>query len=736
MARIRGTVESIIFQNSENWYTVLDLDCDGKLTTAVGTFPPVSEGEELIMEGEFVQNKKYGEQFAATDVRAVAPESKDGIARYLSGGQFKGIGPVTAAKITEKFGASTLKILETQPERLSEVSGITKKKAAEIGETYKKVKFMRDAILFLKKYSVSTGLALKIFNAYGQETEKVVTNNPYAMVEDIDGVGFLTADKIAGSIGIRADSEFRIRAGIAYVLKEASKRYGHTYLPADELKAETVRLLNLDDVRKYTEALDAMTISGSVIQTDDGIAPSNLYYLEKNIASKLVKLLHESEEIHLDIDAEIREFERLNNLSLHEYQRLAVEKAVSAGVCVITGGPGTGKTTITKCIINILRARNMSVSLCAPTGRAAKRMHEATGVETKTIHRMLNLQNRGGKTFFGFNENSELPSSVVIVDEASMVDVFIFNALLRALKRGAKLILIGDKDQLPAVGAGNVLKDIIESELVPVICLQYIYRQESDSLIVENAHRINKGLMPILDVKDKDFFFSKQSDATEILKTVKDMVLYRLPKFTKLEPRDIQVLAPLKKGVAGVNNLNRELQNIVNPQKGGKEYRMGDQVLRKGDKVMQTVNNYDLEWTRADDDDNVEYGTGVFNGDLGIVDQVTSNGVNVLFDDGRYCEYDESVIDSLSLAYAISVHKSQGCEFDAVVMVCFGGMPMIMTRNLLYTAITRAKKWVLLIGNPASVARMVHNNFTETRYSKLKSLILDENRKYERAFSV
>ena len=733
--KIKGIVENIIFQNVENWYTVVELDADGVLETVAGTFPPIAEGEEVEVTGDYVETR-YGRQFKAESVRTTLPESETGIVRYLASGLFKGVGEKTAQKIVAKFGRSTLRIIEKSPERLAEVSGISRDKAKLIANSHGEIKSMGEMLVGLQNLDISINLSIKIYKCYGDMSVEIVKTNPYKLVEDIDGIGFLTADRIALSENIARDSEYRITAGVLHVLKEASAKEGHTCMPFDKLIDDSSTLLGLE--KDLIEGvMQMMLMERKVVKyTKRGveyIALTIYYNMEKSVATKLVLLKNEFKELHLDVDSDIAEFERTRGIKLNDTQIHAVKTAVSSGVMVITGGPGTGKTTIIRCIIFILNKLSIKFSLCAPTGRAAKRMSEACGHEAKTIHRLLDLNFMAGKSNFTHCENNPIPSDVIIVDEMSMTDIHVFHALLKGIKRGGRLIIVGDRDQLPSVGAGNVLHDVIASGEYPVVALNLIYRQGENSLIIENAHKVNEGIMPTLDVTDKDFFFMSRGSQEDIATTVRDMVMTRLPKYMSVTPKDIQVLCPMKKGVAGVNNLNSILQETVNPKRrGDAEIVCGSTTFRLGDRVMQICNNYKTEWTRTEDDGSSSGGTGVFNGDIGTVVSIekSSQMMSVLFDDGRVANYGAVDMSDLTLSYAISIHKSQGSEFDIAIITLVGGSPQMMTRNLIYTAITRAKKLVVLIGDKRCLYRMVKNTYTATRYSLLKDLIEVEKKKY------
>ncbi len=738
--KIKGTIESIIFQNVENWYTVVDLDCNGEPVTASGVFPPISEGEEVELTGEFVETK-YGFQFKAQEVRTTLPESENGIVRYLASGLFRGVGPVTAEKIVSRFGRNTLQIIEKNPRRLAEISGISADKAMSIASNHQEMKDMGETLVGLQNLELSISLSLKIYKCYGNSAVEIVKTNPYRLVKDVEGIGFVTADRIALSQNIDRNSEYRVKAGLVHVLREASTKTGHTCLPWRILLDSAKELLQVDQ-SLIDNAIEMMIMERELVKDrnkkgEEMLAETIYYNMEKRSATKLIQLKNEFTPIFVDVDEDIKEYERVNGINLNEVQKEAVRTAINSGVMVITGGPGTGKTTIIKCIITILRKQRISFSLCAPTGRASKRMSEATGSEAKTIHRLLELDFSLGKSNFKFNENSTLPADVIIVDEMSMTDIFVFSALVKAIKRGGRLIIVGDRDQLASVGAGNILHDIIASKEFPVISLKLIYRQGEDSLIIKNAHAINDGEMPVLDAKDKDFFFLVRKTQDDIASTVKEMVLTRLPKYKSVTPNDIQVLCPMKKGQAGVNNLNSVLQEAINPKKiGSSEITCGSTVFRVGDRVMQVANNYKMEWTKTEENGLTQSGTGVFNGDIGIIEEVDKSvgRLGVLFEDGRFVWYGPADVSDLTLSYAISVHKSQGSEFKIAVITVVGGSPQMMTKNLIYTAITRAKELVVLIGDKPALYRMIKNTYTATRYSLLEKLIASEKRKYNELY--
>lgn len=727
MITYKGRVSEIIFVNEENGYTVLNFTADERYFTAVGIFPLISEGEFLEITGEFKQNTKFGAQFAVSNVKFSRPDATYDILRYLSSGLFKGIGEKLAAEIVKVFGADTLDVLENKPELLGKVSGIGKKKLSEIIESYRETRKMKESLLFLQQFGITMGLALKIYAKYEESTVSVVGANPYILVEDIEGVGFLTADKIAEKMGIDRHSSFRIKAGIIHTLNEMSASRGHTCYPKDKLIEDAAKLLQVEteeviNALDFTFGIKTVTIDGAEM-----VATELNYRTERAIATKLLTLKDGADAWDISWQSELNNYEKSNSIRLHEKQREAVACVLLSGVTVITGGPGTGKTTIIKAITSIAGQRGKKVALCAPTGRASKRMTEMTGEESKTIHRLLGVDfTSNGK--FEHNDESPIEADVIIVDEISMADIYIFHALIKAIPRGARLVLVGDKDQLPSVSCGNILSDIISSKLIDTVELTEIYRQENKSYIVTNAHRINKGQMPLCDNR-LDFFMSNKSSALDILNDVISMIKTRIPKFAGVDSSDIQVITPIKKGIIGVENLNTEIQKALNPS--GAEYEHKGVIYRVGDKVMQTVNNYTVGWKRSDG----EIGSGIFNGDMGFISAVRTKGVDVTFDDGKTVEYEGSAMDELSLAYCVSVHKSQGSEFPVVLIALTGANYMIMTRNLLYTAVTRARKMVVIVGDEACVKKMVENNYTARRYSLLKEFLIANESKVKAFWS-
>ena len=725
---LQGEIVKVIFTSSETGYTVLDMKCEDSIFTVVGTFPPVSEGQMISVEGSFKMKTQYGKQFLAERISISQPSRITGIVKFLSSGLIHGLGPVTAEAIVNMYGVETLEKMK-YPMEIAKVRGVSLKKATDFCMSFVKLQKMQDAIIFLQKLGITINLALKIYKVYESKTEDNVRKNPYMLVDDIDGVGFTTADRIAGELGIKKDSDYRICAAITYLLKEAATRSGHNYLPDSELVQATLQLLALEcenPEERVRDNIEDMIMLGDLVRYDTGehiaIMLKKNYYIERNIARKLLQLRQEASDFRVDADDEIKRFEKTAGFELHKNQAEAVKASIENGVHIVTGGPGTGKTTIVKCILNLFKNLGQRVALCAPTGRASKRLGEATGEDAKTIHRLLDLDFTGGKGHFNYNEDTRLAADVVIVDEVSMCDEYVFYALVRSIKKGGRLILVGDKDQLPSVGAGNVLADIISCDMIPINYLTRIYRQSDDSLIIENAHKVNSGVMPTLDNKSKDFFFDSQTDTSVMLSNVINLTVKRLSSFAGITPKDIQVLCPTKKGVLGVENINVEMQKVLNPpDKEKNEIRSGVNIFRTGDKIIHLVNNYQMEWYSEDGGS----GSGVFNGDIGYITYIDKSApsMKVEFDDGRIATYKQENFDELTLAYAISIHKSQGSEFPAVIITASGGNPYLMTRNLLYTAITRAKSFVVIEGTKESVAKMVKNDYTAKRNTMLAQFI-------------
>lgn len=743
--QIEGPIEEIIFRNEQNGYTVFVVDFKTTPVVCVGKLINANIGENLSLNGEYVNNSKYGYQFSFDSYEVVLPSTLAGIERYLSSGLIKGVGPVTAKNIVNHFKEQTFDIIEMSPSSLAEVKNISMKKAIEIGEKFKELKKLQNSVMFLQKYNITTNMSLKIYDIYGSKTIDIVKNNPYKLVEDIDGIGFTTADKIAKSIGIPANSAYRVRAGILHTLNSSIEKSGNTFLPKAMLLKIAANLLEIDlegNEELYEEALKDLTLDKTVLtmwhNEYEIVIPTKYYFNENTVAQKLT-LLNLSQNVKkIELEDEIKHFEEKNSIVFHDEQKNAIINSINSGVSVITGGPGTGKTTIIKCIIEILKEHNQKFMLLAPTGRASKRMSDATGEEAKTIHRALEVASGelGNINRFVHNENNPFRTNVVIVDEVSMVDVSLMSHLCKALPRDCKLILVGDKDQLPSVGPGNVLDDIIKSELFSVSMLTKIYRQSDDSLIITNAHLINSGKMPYINNASKDFFFEEKIDLNEIKNSIVDMVTKRLPKFTGLDSTQIQVLAPLKAGVCGIDNLNRSLQAALNPPSISKmEIPVGESIFRVGDKVMQTTNNYNLVWKKLNGFIEEE-GEGVFNGDIGYIELIDyqTNEMVVMFEDGRRCLYPRTEISQLSLAYAITIHKSQGSEFDVVIIPAIAGPSMILTRNLIYTAVTRAKKIVTIVGEQQNLRRMIKNNHTVQRFTLLKDLMIESDKKIKELF--
>ena len=728
--KINGVIEEIIFRNPDTNYTVVLLNCSGNFVTAVGRFPLINEGENVELSGEYVAHSKYGEQFSVSEVKLKPPTTKQGIIRYLSSGLIKGVGLITATNLVNKFGESTLDVIEFNPSRLAEVRGVSPKKAQDIAAEVAAVKKMQNAVMLMQNYNISTNFAIKIFNYYGDSTEKILKNNPYKLTEDIDGVGFFTADKIAQELGVAFDSKFRFRAGIIHCLKEECDKSGNTYVTKSNLEDEVFELLRLknndyiDIFQTVLEMLESDGMIKIIVKDDDCIVALTKYFnLEKIVAATLNLYNLNKVENTINVEENINLFEQLNGIKMHEKQREAVTMAINNGVSVITGGPGTGKTTIVKCVLHLFKQMGKKVKLLAPTGRAAKRMSESCNFDASTIHRALEVD-FSSPSMFKYNNMNKLSCDVVIVDEISMVDIQLMYFLIRALKRTCQIVFVGDKDQLPSVGAGNVLADILASGVIPNVCLTQIYRQSENSFIITNAHLINNGKMPELNNSSSDFFFASKAEPADALNTIIEMCTTRIPKFLNTDSSRIQVLAPMKAGLCGIDNLNKCLQEKLNPLKGFSSEIVTDRyTFRLNDRVMQTTNNYEREWTKE-----TERGAGVFNGDIGTITHIDGaiNELVITFEDGRVARYTKADLSEIMLSYAITIHKSQGSEFDCVVIPVLSGPPMLLTRNLLYTAVTRAKRMVVLVGNEACVKRMVRNNYTQKRFTLLKDFLTNE----------
>ncbi len=722
--QLEAVMEETVFRNEENGYSVMQMRAGRESVTVVGTLPALAAGEQVLLSGAWVEHPQYGRQWKATACEIRKPTTLLGIERYLGSGLIRGVGPATAKLIVQEFGRRTLDVMSEHPERLTEVPGIGKKRAAQLAEAFREQYAAREAMVFLQSYGVSPALAVRITKAYGADAQRKIRENPYRLMDDVEGVGFLTADRIALALGVPPDSEYRLQAGLKYVLQEAAAGAGHTYLPRETLLAQAAKALRAQG-EALAHGLDALLFARELVAVsadgEDAVMLGAYYHAEREIA-RYLRLLSAAKTAPAQPEKQIADFERQNGIAFSPNQRRAVSEAVRQGLLVITGGPGTGKTTIINCILSLL-GRN--VLLAAPTGRAAKRMSEATGHEAKTLHRLLEFSGDEGK--FQRDENNPLDCACVIVDEMSMVDVFLMRSLLRALKPGTKLILVGDADQLPSVGAGNVLGDILKSGVIPSARLTDIFRQAAESLIVLNAHRINHGEAPILNRRDSDFFFERQPLAEDAAAAIVGLCARRLPAFlrTDFPARDIQVLSPTKKSGAGVYQLNALLQQALNPPAPAKpELAYGDITFRLGDKVMHVRNNYQLAWVN----DSGAEGEGVFNGDVGFVSRVDEQDktVTVRYDDERSVEYDYQQLEELELAYCLSVHKSQGSEFPCVVMPVVGGPPRLLTRNLFYTALTRARRLVVLVGREENIAQMVQNNLILRRYTTLRQRLEEE----------
>ena len=733
MQEIEGLVDNIVYQNDENGYVVARLKNKEEAITIVGYIPYLSEGQSLRLSGEWISHPEYGQQFKVKSSEELLPDSVNGIERYLASGIIIGIGPITAKKIVEKFGEKTLEILDKNIERLKEIEGIGDKKISVINESFSKQHEIRSIMIFMQNYGITPNQCGKIYKRFGSDSIKVVKENPYIITEEISGIGFKTADKIARSLGVDANSTFRIESGIKYIINQFCAM-GNTYMPKAKLIKSGVDILSVSS-QEIEQGIYSCALEGKIkvenVEEETCIFTLPYYYSELGVTKGILKLtLDEYLDLQIDVETEIREFEKSNNVKFADSQKEAINGAFYNGVEIITGGPGTGKTTIINCITEIFERANLKVMLAAPTGRAAKRMTEATGREAKTIHRLLEMGISDDENImFSKGESTPLECDVLIVDEASMIDIMLMHNLLKALTKGTRLIIVGDVDQLPSVGPGTVLKDFIESKFIKVIRLKEIFRQSKESMIIVNAHKINDGEMPIINAKDNDFYFIKHEDQNTILQTLIALIQKRLPSFNKnWDPnKNIQILSPMRKGTLGVSNLNLKLQEILNPEsKDKKEKEYKDVVFRVGDKVMQTKNNYSLKWIRISGEGESE-GVGIFNGDVGYIENINEdeNTITIIFDDERKVIYDNIYIDEIDLAYAITIHKSQGSEFPVVVIPVFMGPPMLMNRNLLYTGITRAKQMVVLVGSTRSLKYMINNNKGFDRYSMLKWRITD-----------
>ena len=734
---ITGYIDHIIFRNEDNGYTVMVLKggSEEDELTCVGSFPVVTQGASVELEGNFTQHPVYGKQFQAVRLTEKMPEDALAMERYLGSGAIKGIGAALAGRIVRHFGDDTFQIVENEPERLSEVKGISEKKAREIAMQIAEKSDMRKAMMFLQKYGISLNLGAKIYQKYGDSVYSVLQENPYRLADDISGVGFKIADEIAYRIGIHTDSDYRIKSGMVYTLLQATGE-GHVYLPKDELFQRAAELLGVDSSYMEKHLVD-LAMDRKIVQKEQGdqilIYPAQYYYLELNTARMLRELDIFCPEDEKIVERRIVQIEKETGTVLDEMQKKAVQEAAGHGLLILTGGPGTGKTTTINAIIRYFEGEGAEIRLAAPTGRAAKRMTEATGYEAQTIHRLLELSGmpeddrEGQPIHFERNAENPLETDVIIIDEMSMVDTHLIHSLLMAVTAGTRLILVGDENQLPSVGPGNVLRDIIRSGQFPVVELKKIFRQASESDIVVNAHKINKGEQVEINNKSRDFFFLKRYDADIIIRVVIALIQEKLPKYVEAKPFEIQVLTPMRKGLLGVERLNQILQRYLNPPDASKkEKEIGQGLFREGDKVMQVRNNYQLEWEiRGRYGIPIEKGVGVFNGDTGIIKTINefAETAEVEFEDGRWAEYSFKQLDELELAYAVTIHKSQGSEYPAVIIPLLSGPRMLMNRNLLYTAVTRARKCVTVVGSEETFRDMIRNEKQQRRYSSLDQRI-------------
>ena len=738
MEKISGYVEHIIFHNEENGYTVMNMTVEGDELTCVGNFRDIHEGVFVEADGNYSDHPVYGHQFRAVRARTTVPAGGAALERYLGSGAIKGIGPSLAGRIVKKFGEDTLRILEEEPERLAEIKGISERKARDIAAQAEEKAHMQNAMIFLAQYGISLALSVRIYEHYQDQLYQVLRENPYRLAEDIRGVGFRIADEIAARTGIRPDSVFRIRSGICYMLSQAAAQ-GHLYLPAEVLLRRSAELLGTDPGQMDSFLTDLAIDKKLVIKIQkdsDGtdcrrVYTSQNYFLELNAARMLYELNLKTGEDEEKIAERIRGIEKKDHITLDPLQREAVQKAAGSGILIVTGGPGTGKTTTINTMIRYFRSEKKSILLAAPTGRAAKRMTEATGYEAATIHRLLELtavsDDRMEEIRFERNAENPLEADVVIIDEMSMVDMYLMHALLLAVVPGTRLILVGDRNQLPSVGPGSVLRDLIRSGCFPTVTLTHIFRQAQESDIIVNAHRINAGQPVRLDNNSRDFFFLQREDASVILQAILYLVSRKLPGYVKASPEEIQVLTPMRKGPLGVENLNIILQKYLNPPHRKKtEKETGDGLFREGDRVMQIRNNYQLEWEiRGRHGIPAQQGTGVFNGDTGIVKEIDlqNEWLEVEYEEKKVVSYTFRQLDELELAYAMTVHKAQGSEYPAVVIPLLGVPQMLQTRNLLYTAVTRAKRCVVLVGNADVFRAMVDHAAEENRYTTLAERI-------------
>ena len=733
---LEGSVEAIIFKSEDTGYTVAKITANKELITIVGVMPLLQEGQQIEVKGTFIQHKQFGRQFSIEEYKEKLPSSSKEIEKYLSTGIIHGIGPVTAKKIVKAFGKDTLHILDNNIERLKEIEGIGEKKFNIIYESYIETKDLKDIMIFFQKHGITVNQCLKIYKKFGADSINKVSINPYILNDEISGIGFLTADKIAKEFGVEDTSSFRIQSGIRYVLNNFSAM-GNTYMPKDKLIQECQKVLAVSkeiiEENIYNCVLEEK-LKIEKIKDIEAVYSLPYYYCELGVTNKIITLCIENfQTINTDVEFEVSTFEKKNNIKFAPSQKKAILGAFENGIEIITGGPGTGKTTIIKCIIEIYENSGMKVLLAAPTGRAAKRMSESTEREAKTIHRLLEMGvSDEENSFFCKGESEPLEADVIIIDEASMIDIMLMNSLLKAIKLGTRVIIVGDVDQLPSVGPGNVLRDIIRSGCFSVVELKKIFRQASESDIVVNAHKINRGEQVTINNKSRDFFFLKRYDADIIIRVVIALIQEKLPRYVDAKPYEIQVLTPMRKGLLGVERLNQILQRYLNPpDEKKKEKEIGQRLFREGDKVMQVKNNYQLEWEILGRYKiPVDKGVGVFNGDTGIMTEINefAETATVEFEDGRQAQYSFKQLEELELAYAVTIHKSQGSEYPAVILPILSGPRMLMNRNLLYTAVTRARKCVTVVGSENTFAEMIRNEKQQQRYSSLDRRIreLDE----------
>ena len=733
MEEIKCRVLSVVYKNDDNGYTVFKAEENSREITVVGTVPYINEGQFLNIKGEWVVNPKFGRQLKISECKEIVPDTTKDIEKYLSSGLIYGIGPITAKKIVAKFREKTLEILDNDIEELKKVEGIGEKKLKLIMESYVGQRELKNVIMFYQSHGMSTSQCMKIYKKYGSSAIQVGRINPYMLCDEISGIGFKTSDKMAASLGIEKDSEFRISSGIRYVINDYCAN-GNTFMPKNELIDEASSMLGIPKEIVEKNLYDD-TASNKIqleeINGNECVFALPYYYCELGVTKRILTLaINNYNNLNIDVDYEIKMFEDKNKISFAPSQKEAITGAATNGIEIITGGPGTGKTTIIKCIIDIFEKCGMKVLLGAPTGRAAKRMSESTRKEARTIHRLLDATvNDEEEAVFDQGESAPLDCDAVIIDEASMIDIMLMNSLLKAIKVGTRLIIVGDVDQLPSVGPGNVLSDLINSNFTKVVRLKEIFRQGKESMIVVNAHRINEGNLPLLNEKGKDFFFLNRNSPDDMVNTIIDLINTRLPRYNKSwnKMKDIQILTPTRKGMLGVTGLNEKLQSVLNPpRKNVNERKIKDTVFRVGDKVMQTKNNYTIKWDRIAGYGE-EQGTGVFNGDMGVIQEINeeNKSITVIFDEERRVLYDNICAEELELAYAITIHKSQGSEFPVVIMPSFMGSPFLMTRNLLYTGITRAKMLVVLVGTVGALKYMVDNVRGSDRHSALEWRIKD-----------